>query len=159
MTATTKTCKQCRAEMSLQRLDPVCGEQGVLKVTLIQLPAFVCPNQHRHFALRDFPMVLLDRVASEEMMKLAAGEKRGLIFKHYHCGGCGAALAKGEGREETFDSDVTLEGLSPFRVELTVPVYKCPSCGKEQVRSLKEIQELAAPAMAHAFKAADLHME
>jgi hypothetical protein len=153
------TCKQCKTEMTLQPIDPVCGAQGALKVTLMQLPALVCPNTHRRFALRDFPMVLLDRVAGEEMPKLPAGEKRGLLIKHYHCGACGARLSEGEGREETFDFDVALEGLPRFRVELTVPLHKCTSCGKEQVRSLQEMQELTAPAMARAFKAADLHLD
>lgn len=153
------TCKQCKAEMRLLPIDPTCGVHGALKVTLMQLPALVCPNAHRRFTERDFPMVLLDRVAGEEMPKLPSGEKRGLLIKHYHCGACGARLSAGAGREETFDFDIALEGLPGFRVELTVPLHTCTSCGKEQVRSLQEMQELTPPAMARAFKAADLYID
>lgn len=159
MTATGMTCKQCRAGLSLQPLDPVCGEQGGLKVTFIQLPALVCPNMHRHFATQEFPVIVLDRVAGKDMETLPAGKKSGLLFKHYYCSACGAELEKGKGREETFDFDVALQGLPPFRVEMAVPLHKCTSCGKEQVRTLEEMQHLAPPAIAHAFKAAGLHPE
>lgn len=159
MTAASMTCKQCKTGMTLQPLDPVYGEQGAMKVTLIQLPALVCPNMHRHFAKRAFPLLLLDRVAGKDMETLPAGKKSGLLFKNYQCGTCGAALDKGAGREETFDFDVALEDLPPFRVELGLPLHKCTSCGKEQIRSLEEMQKLLPPAMAHAFKAAGLNPE
>lgn len=159
MAATSTTCKQCGAGMSLQPLDPVCGEQGALKITLLRLPALVCPNMHRRFAMREFPIRLLERVAGRDMQELPAGKTSGLLFKDYHCGTCGAALEKGDGREETFDFDVTLEELPPFRVELTLPLHKCTSCGTEQIRSLDKMQKLAPPAMAHAFKAAGLPPE
>lgn len=159
MTATNMTCKQCKAGMSLQPLDPAYGEQGMLKVTFIQLPALVCPNMHRHFAMQEFPILLLDRVAGKDMETIPAGKKSGLLFKHYHCSACGAELEKGNGREETFDFDVALKDIPPFRVEMAVPLYKCSGCGKEQMRSLEEMQKLVPPAMAHAFKAAGLHPE
>ena len=157
MAETRATCKRCQATMTLQSVDPVCGQHGVLKVTLLQLPALVCPNMHMRFAVPDFPALLLERLAGEDMTKVPAGEKRGLLFKHYHCGACGAKLGSGEAREDTFDFDIALKGLSPFRVELTLPLYQCPACGKEQIRSLQELRKLAAPAMARAFEAAGLH--
>lgn len=156
MAKTGATCEQCRAPMTLQPIDPVCGERGVLKVTLLQLPALVCPNMHMRFAVPDFPQLLLDRLAGEDMKKIPAGEKRGLLFKHYHCGACGGKLGDGKSREETFDFDIAVKELSPFRVELTVPLYACSACGKEQIRSLPEIKKLAGPALAQAFKAAGL---
>ncbi len=156
MAETRTICKLCRAEMTLQPIDPVCGKAGVLQVTLIQLPSWVCPNLHRRFAVPDFPL-LLERVAGEEMAKLPAGEKRGVLFKHYHCRACGAKLGDGEARTETFDFDVAFKGLAPFRVELDVPVYRCVSCGKEQMRSFQKMRQLMPPAMAHAFKVAELH--
>ena len=156
MAGTRAICTRCRAEMTLQPIDPVCGEQGVLKVILIHLPALVCPNVHRRFAVPDFPMLLLDRLAGEEVTKLPAGEERGLLFKHYHCSACGARLGGGEAREETFDFDIALKGLPPFRVELAVPLYRCASCGREQIRSLEKIRKLVPPATAHALKVADL---
>ena len=149
-------CTQCNAEMTLQPIDPVCGEHGVLKIVFIQLPALVCANAHRHFAVPDFPTLLLDRVAGEGLAKLPAAEKRGLFFKRYHCSACGAKLGGGETREEDFDSDITLEGLPPLRVELTAPLHRCASCGKEQVRSLERIRKLVPSAVTRALKVADL---
>jgi len=42
----------------------------------------------------------------------------------------------------------------PFDVELTMPVHRCPSCGHEQVHSLKEVRSRTPAALAHAFKGA-----
>ena len=159
MAATSMTCKQCGSAMSLQPLDPAFGAKGALQVTLIHLPAWICPNMHRRFPMREFPVRLLERVAGRDMATIPAGKKSGLLFKNYHCGTCGAALAKGEGRQETFDFDVMLEGLPPFRVELAMPLYSCASCGKEQLHTLEDMQKLAPAAMAHAFKAAGLEPE
>lgn len=142
--------------MTLQPVDPVFGEQGVLKVVLLQLPALACINQHRRFAMPDFPRLLIDRVVGEEMATLPAARARGWLFKRYACGGCGAKLRSGEGREETFDFDIALAELPPLRVEVTVPLYTCASCGKEQIRSLGKMRKLVPAAMAHAFRAAGL---
>lgn len=159
MTAASMACKKCKAAMSMHPIDPVCGEEGALKVTLIQLPAMVCPNTHRRFAMREFPLMLLERVSTKDLETLPAGKKSGLVFKSYQCGACGAALEKGAGREESFDFDVTLEALPPFRVEVATPLHKCTSCGKEQVRARDDIRKLLPAAMARAFKAAGLDPE
>jgi len=151
-------CKVCKAEMALHPIDPVCGEEGALKVTLIQLPAMVCPNTHRRFAMPQFPILLLDRIAGTDIDTLPAGKKSGLIFKHYQCSACGAAL-EAAGREESFDFDVTLENLPPFRVQLATQFYNCTSCGKAQMRSRDDVRKLLPAAMARAFKAARLNPE
>ncbi|MBM3357429.1 MAG: hypothetical protein FJY54_06850 [Betaproteobacteria bacterium] len=152
-------CKQCHAEMSQQDLDGVSGEQGVLKVAFQKLPAMVCPNGHKRFVSPQFPMQLLDHLAGEDEAELASGKKKGLIFKEYHCGSCDAKLPSEASGSRTFGFSVGIKGLAPFRAELTAPVYKCPSCGKEQIHSLEEMQGLTPAAMAHAFKAAGLKPE
>ncbi|MFN7087081.1 MAG: hypothetical protein ACK4N4_10725 [Burkholderiales bacterium] len=149
-------CRQCETGMQLQPLGDASGEHGVLRITFRQLPALVCPNGHKRFAVPDFPLRLLDRLAGEDETKLPAGKKRGLIFKEYHCGSCDARLGAGDSQSRTFGFDVDLENLPDFRVELTAPVYRCASCGREQLRSLEEIQNLTPPALAHAFQAAGL---
>ncbi len=46
--------------------------------------------------------------------------------------------------------------IDPIGVDLTMPVYRCSACGKEQLHSLKEIRKLTPEALAHAFQAADI---
>lgn len=157
--ADSTKCRLCEAEMRLQSVGEVSGEQGTLKITFPQLPALLCPNGHKRFAVPEFPMLLLDHLAGEDEAGLPAGEKRGLIFKEYHCGACGAKLGGGNSQVRTFGFDVGFKDVPAFRVELTAPVYKCSACGREQLRSLGEIQELTPPAMAHAFRAAGLKPE
>jgi DNA-directed RNA polymerase subunit RPC12/RpoP len=159
MSTAEMTCRQCKAAMALHPIDPVCGEDGPLKVTLIRMPAMVCPNTHRRFAMPRFPLMLLERVSQQHIDTLPEGKKSGLLFKKYQCGDCGADLEKGAGRDETFDFDVTLESLPGFRVELTAPLYKCTACGKEQLRGRDEIRQSLPAAMALAFKAANLKPE
>lgn len=156
MAATHVACRKCGAGMSVQPLDPVCGKRGILKVTIIHLPALVCANVHRRFAGHDFPVRLLDRIVGEEVKNIPAANPRGFIFRRYHCGACGARLGGGATREEVFDFDIAIEDLPGFRVELAVPVVCCGSCGREQVRSLRKIQRLAPRAFWRAFRAADL---
>lgn len=152
-------CKQCGSVMRVQLVGAASGEHGALKVGFPQLPALVCPNGHKRFAMPEFPLLLLDHLAGEDEAKLPAGEKRGLIFKEYHCGSCGAKLGAGDGQSKTFGFDISLKDIPAFRVELMAPVYRCPSCGREQLRSLEEIQSLTPAAMAHAFQAANLKPE
>lgn len=154
MADTHAKCRQCRTAMTLQPVDPVFGEEGALKVVLMHLPLLICANQHKRFATPDFPRQLLERVSGEEMTKLPAAKADGWLVKRYACGGCGAKLQGGEAREETFDFDVALPELPPLRVEVTVPLEQCASCGKEQIRRLEKMRELLPAAMAHAFQAA-----
>jgi len=51
---------------------------------------------------------------------------------------------------------MALADLAPFRVELSAPVYRCPSCSREQLHSLKEVRKRTPAALAQAFQAADL---
>lgn len=159
MNTASVACRQCKAAMSLHPADPVCGEEGALKVTLIRLPALACPNTHRRFVNPEFPLTLLERVSGRDIGTLPEGKKSGLLFKSYQCGACGAALEKGAGRRETFDFDVALGELPPFRVELETTLYACSACGKEQLRARDEIRRLLPAAMARAFKAANLKPE
>ncbi|MGQ0750324.1 MAG: hypothetical protein ACT4PS_07310 [Betaproteobacteria bacterium] len=159
MNTASVACKQCKSAMSMQPVDPVCGEEGALKVTLIQLPALVCPNTHRRFVSPEFPLTLLERVSGSDVDTLPEGKKSGLLFKSYQCGGCGAMLEKESGRRETYDFDVLLQELPPFRVELEAPLYKCSACGTEQLRTRDELRKLLPAAMARAFKAANLKPE
>ena len=44
--------------------------------------------------------------------------------------------------------DLAYQGAPAFKAELDMPVYKCTGCGKEQLRSTKELQGHTAQAIA-----------
>jgi hypothetical protein len=43
---------------------------------------------------------------------------------------------------------MTYQGAPAFKAEIEMPVYKCAGCGKEQLRSAKELQGHTAQAIA-----------
>ena len=55
-----------------------------------------------------------------------------------------------------FRLPVDLPETSPFEIELTMPVHRCPRCRKEQMHSMKEVRNHAPAALAHAFKSAQI---
>lgn len=154
MNAATATCRRCKAEMHFEPLSGVTGDEGGITVTFQGLPALVCAQGHRRFVRPEFPVQLLKRLSGT--VQMPAGEARGVLFKSYHCGSCGEKLASAAPNPKTFEFDVGLEGLDPFRVALMVPVYACPSCGREQVRSLTEVTDRTPAAMARAFQSAEI---
>jgi len=153
--AENSNCKQCDTPLRLKIISPVAGEEGVLKVSITDFPGLECERGHRQFITRDFPMQLLEQVTSGDRTGLPVGKKQGLLFKKHHCGKCGEALGA-DGEPRPFAFDVKIADASQMRVELTVAVFKCASCGQEQLRESDEIEGLAPAALAHAFQAAGI---
>lgn len=153
--ADTVNCKQCDTSMQPQSISSVSGENGVLKVSIADFPVLVCERGHRNFLSGDFPLRLLKEITAREKALLPSGKKKGLLFSKYHCGKCGELLAV-ENQPRPFEFDVRLTDIPQLRVALTMPVYKCASCGQEQLRDQGEIEGLAPTALAHAFQAAEL---
>ena len=154
MDPATETCKKCKAEMHPEKLSGVTGSEGSVKVTIPKLPALACAQGHRRFVRPEFPLELLERLSSKA--EVPAGEPRGILFKSYHCGKCGEKLGAASPEPKTFGFNVGLKGIEAFRVELEVPVYACPSCGREQVRSLDEVARSTPGAIARAFQSAEI---
>jgi len=153
---TARNCPQCRGGTEPMVVDTAAGEAKALEIAIHGMPVLVCPKGHRQFAQRDFPRWLLDSLLKEEEAKLPAGKETGLIFKHFHCGACGAELESESAHRHTYAVDVSLENTAPIKVELTMPVYRCPSCEKEQIHSLNEVRKQTPEALAHAFQAANI---
>jgi DNA-directed RNA polymerase subunit RPC12/RpoP len=116
------------------------------------VPVLECPNGHRQFAHPDFPLQLLDHLVELDEAGLPASTAKGLLFKQHYCSSCGEKLTDSANEPHTFRVDVTLPQLSPFDVELTLPVHRCQHCGHEQLHSLKEVRSRTPAALAHAFK-------
>ena len=152
----TRPCTRCRGKTEPTVLESAGGEADSLAVQLRNMPVLTCKSGHRQFFDADFPRRLVERLMGEDESKLPAGEEKGLLRKRYHCGGCGAELAPQAERKETFPFDVALPQAAPFRVELTAPVYRCPTCSREQLHSLKELRSRTPAALAEAFRAADI---
>lgn len=153
---TPKPCTRCHGETELTVIDSTEGEAEPLVVAIRNLPVATCAQGHRQFVRPEFPAQLLDHLTTQDEPNLPAGDEKGLIRKHYLCEGCGAELEPKPDHRHTFSVDVALKDLDPIRVELTMPVYKCTACDKEQLHSLKEIRKRTPQALAHAFQAAEI---
>ena len=154
MSAATTACRKCDSGMHVESLSGITGKEGDVTVAFSKLPAMACTRGHRQFVSREFPARLLEQLSRS--IQLPAAKAKGLFVKRHYCGQCGEALATDTGAQRTFGYDVNLGGVEPFRVEITVPVYACPSCKREQVRSLDEISRQTPAAMARAFQNAEI---
>ena len=156
MTTDNRACTTCHAETTMQPLAAISGEEKELSLSLHGMPILTCPEGHKQFIRMSFAVEVLNHLIEEDEPQLPAGEVKGLLFKHYHCNDCGQELQPKPDHRHTFSIDVALGDADPFKVELTTPVFKCGSCGSEQLHSLKEVRKLTPEALAHAFKAAGI---
>lgn len=156
MSEQARPCRQCRQPTSVELLDPVSGDEKQLTVTLRGLPVLVCPNGHRHFAHDGFAMQLLQHLTDEDEPRLPSGNEKGLLFKHFSCASCGGDLQPKPDHRQTFSVDLALEDQAKFGIDLTMPVYRCHECGREQLHSLKEVRARTPAALVSAFRAAGI---
>ncbi len=159
MHATNRPCPSCRGETTLETVPDTSGQEDPLEVTLRALPVLRCPRGHTHFITIDFPIRLLEHLVTEDEKQLPAAEKKGLIFKHFLCADCGEELLPKPDHQHTFEVNLELPDVTPFVVRLSMPVYRCSGCAKEQLHSLAEIQGHTPGALAKAFEAAGIARE
>ena len=131
-------CARCSGACELKSLASVSAADGPLKLTLLALPVFACTKDHRVPVHRDFMLWLIQQLRAKEG-DIAAGKEEGMLFKKHLCGACGKELAGKSERRQAFPFELRYEELAPFKVEFDMPVYKCGGCGKEQIRSTKEL--------------------
>lgn len=153
---TTRNCERCHGETELTTVESVSGESDPLRITLQGLSLLHCAAGHRQFVRPQFGAELLEHLIQEDEPELPAGEEKGLILKKYLCESCGEALEPKPDHRHSFSIQVPLEAVEPVGVELSMPVYRCSVCGKEQLHSLKEVRKLTPTALAEAFKNAEI---
>ncbi len=136
-------CARCSGACELKALPSVSGENGTLKLTVLEMPVFACAKNHKLPVHRDFMLWLIQQIRAREA-QVAAGKEEGMIFKKYLCGGCGKELASKPERRQAFPYELKYEELAPFRIQLEMPLYKCTGCGKEQMRSTKQLHDHVA---------------
>jgi hypothetical protein len=157
MTDTYRSCRTCHTATAPRKLEPATGEEKALTVTVRGLNVLVCANGHRQFVDAGFPLRLLNHLVEEDEAKLPAGAEKGvLMFKHFHCQDCGRELEPKPDHRHSFNIEPGLPDQPDLRIDLTMAVYHCTGCGKEQVHSLAELRKLTPAALVHAFQAAGI---
>lgn len=141
-----KHCPRCSNAVDMKPLGTVSAEDGPMALRVSGMPAAKCAKGHVAPIDRDF-MLWLIREIKARGATLPAGEAKGMLFKKYYCA-CGAELAPKSEKRESFPMELAYQGAPAFKAEIEIPVYKCSGCGKEQLRSAKELQGHAAQAVA-----------
>ena len=160
MADASKPCRECGSATKVTTLGSFRGEEGTVAVIVNGMPALVCAKDHKRFLYPDFVTRLMDLVADpEQVAPQPPAVKRGLFRKHYHCSGCDAELpAVPKGKSER-GLDASFKNAAPFKVVVQVALYKCDGCGREQVLSNEDVAGSAFKAVAHGFRAADVHLD
>ncbi len=148
-------CPLCKAVVEPEVLNEINGEEGRLAVSVYGMPVLHCSNGHRFFSHPDFPLMLLDWL-EQSGKKLPVSATKGTLIKKHVCAECGDLLSGPDDQRHSFRLPVDLPETSPFEIELTMPVHRCPRCRKEQMHSMKEVRNHAPAALAHAFKSAQI---
>ena len=138
MNQKVKHCARCSGACEVKVLGSVSGADGPLKITVNGMPALVCVKGHKAPVHGDFMLWLIQELRSHES-QFAAGKEQGLLFKKHLCGGCGNELQRKPERRQALAFELAYTGSQPFSVEVEMPLYRCSGCGKEQIRSPKEL--------------------
>jgi hypothetical protein len=141
-----KHCPRCSAVVEMKTLDKVSAEDAPLKLSVSGMPAAKCAKGHAAPIDRDFMLWLIHELKARGA-SLPGAEEKGMLLKKYICG-CGKELASKSERRQNFNFDLAYSSAPAFKADLEMPVYKCTGCGKEQLRSSKEMQKHAAQAIA-----------
>ena len=160
MVGELKPCKTCSSATKVTTLGVFRGEEGPVAVMVSGMPVLVCAQDHKRFLSPDFVAQLMDFVADpEKVAPQPPAVKRGLFKKRYHCNGCDAELPPTPTKKAECTLDANFKNAAPFKVVVEVALYKREDCGREQVLSNEEVGESAFKAVAHGFRAADVHPE
>jgi hypothetical protein len=131
-------CPRCSGACELKTLPATSGQHGPLQLTVAEMPVFQCAKGHRIPVHGDFMLWLIQQVRAREG-EIAAGRQEGMLFKKHLCGACGKPLSPKPERRQAHPYELKYEDLKPFRIAIELPVYKCSGCGKEQIRSTREL--------------------
>jgi len=131
-------CARCSGVCELRFLGEVSAEDGPLKLTVNGMPALVCAKDHKAPVDNDFMIWLIRQLRARES-GFAAGREQGMLFKKHLCGECGNELAPKPERRQAFPFDLSYEETPPFKIIVEMPVYTCAGCGREQIRSVKDL--------------------
>ena len=139
-----KHCPRCSNAVEMKTLDRVSAEDAPLKLSVTGMPAAKCARARR--ADRPRLHAVADPGGQDPRRRACRrrSERDGLQEIHLH-------LRQGlesVGEAPLLPARATPTRAPAFKAELDMPVYKCTGCGKELLRSAKELQGHAAQAIA-----------
>lgn len=138
MNQKVRHCAMCSGACEVKTLASVSGEDAPLKLTVDGIPALVCAKNHKAPVHADFMIWLIQELRAREST-FASGKEQGMLFKKYLCGDCGKELGAKPERRQGFAFDLAFRETPSFKIEMEMPMYKCTGCGKEQLRSAKDL--------------------
>lgn len=159
MSDDSQRCYQCEAPTATEILGPLCGTQEPFILTVHGLPVAVCTNGHRQFAQSRLALQRLLHLGDAADGALPMSVERGRIFKRVMCPACNVALERPSRERETFHVEMQVGAAPAFGIDLTMPVCRCPRCGKAHARSRKEIRGGAPGALLDALRAAGIGLQ
>lgn len=155
MTATV--CRQCNADTNITQVQRVGGEDSGIRVALEGLSAVECTNGHKRFPTTDYPLQFIQALLkSDDLVTAPFAVEKGLFRKHRHCPSCAKELPGEATATSSTRTSVAMPDMPPVAVELTVPVYRCPGCGKEVTLPEKDTARDIMQAVANAFRSANI---
>ena len=154
--ATSKTCKQCGADLALARLETMRGEEAGVALSIEGMPAYACDKGHKRFLTPDFPMRLIDSLVKAESPDLPIAQKKGLLKKRYLCPRCSGELPGEPGTHVTLERELALKDSAPFIATVSVPLYHCAGCGVDAMRPGEELTNALMKAASQAFQSASI---
>lgn len=154
---TTQVCRQCNAAVEPLRLGRVDGEDSGIHIWLEGLPAIECANHHKRFPSAEFPLKFIETMLkSDELITAEPSVEKGLFRKHAHCPDCGQQLPEQSSSASAHQVRVDMDEFDAVAVELAVPLFKCPGCGKESTLAKKGVERGVMQAVANAFRSANI---
>jgi hypothetical protein len=155
MKVNTMRCKLCHGEMALRSLEAMAGEEHGVRMSIEGMPAMQCAKGHKRFVVPDFAVRLMKALLEEEkLVPLDAAAQKGLLRKRYCCPQCGQELGGGGSVEAK--RVLELNGLEAFGVQVELPKFRCPACGRESVPPEKAVVDDLMKASVNAFSAAEV---
>jgi hypothetical protein len=133
-------CARCSGACEVKLLPSISAEDGPLKLSMVGMPVAACAKDHKAPVHGDFMIWLIQQIRAREP-EIAAGKEEGMIFKKHLCGACGKPLAPKSERRQAYPLELKYEELAPFKVLVEMPLYKCTGCGKEQIRSTRDLHK------------------
>jgi hypothetical protein len=154
---TANICRQCSADAEIKRLGRLEGEDSGIRIVIQGLPALDCTNGHKRFLTPEFPLEFIERtMTSDGILTAEPAVEKGFFRKCAHCPACGSQLPDQAADASSHQVEVRMPEFEPVRVELAVPVYRCPSCSRQPTLPKAGVERGVMQAMANAFRSAGI---
>jgi hypothetical protein len=157
MKVNTMRCKLCHGEMALCSLDALAGEEHGVRMRIEGMPATQCSKGHKRFVAPDFAVKLMRALLSQDkLVPFDAASQKGMLRKRYCCPGCGQQLDVGGASSVEAKRVLELDGLEAFGVQVELPKFRCPGCGRESVPPEKAVADDLMKASVNAFRSVEV---